>query len=185
LSAHSTDALQIARRYATALFSLAVEAKKEASVVNDMQVLSVAMTVNADLAQVIANPIVSNSKKADILAALMAKADGITQRAVVAIAHGGRASVIPMIADDLAARLAAHRGEIEATVTSARALSAATQQQLAQALADATGKTVKLKLSEDVAVLGGLRIEFGSLRFDATLAGALNAMREQLLVSTH
>ena len=34
-------------------------------------------------------------------------------------------------------------------------------------------------------LLGGLMVELGSLRLDATLSGALNHMRERLLAPTH
>ena len=180
-----TDAIQISRRYATAMFDLAVEAKKEKTLVDEFSTLAEAVTGNEQLAATLANPTIHHSQKAAVLEALVKKGDALTRKAVATIAEGGRADLIPTIADDLEQRLAAHTNEIEATVTSARALSAGTQKQLVQSLAEATGKTVKLKLKEDASVLGGLRIELGSLRLDATLAGALNTMREQLLAPTH
>ena len=118
MSMNRTDAIQISRRYATAMFDLAVEAKKEKILVEDFSVLANAITKS----------------------------------------------------DELSAALA---------------LSAATQKQLSQSLADAAGKKVKLKLKEDTSVLGGVKIELGSLLLDATLAGALNTMREQLLAPTN
>ena len=180
-----TDAIQISRRYATAMFDLAIEAKKEKTLVEEFSTLAAAVTGNAELAAALANPTIHHSQKAAVLEALVKKGDNVTRRAVAVIAEGGRADLIPTIAEDLAQRLSAYTNEIEATVTSARALSSATQKQLVQSLAEATGKTVKLKLKEDASVLGGLCIELGSLRLDATLAGALNTMREQLLAPTH
>ena len=180
-----TDAIQISRRYATAMFDLAVEAKKEKTLVEEFSTLAKAVTTNAELMAALANPTIPHTQKAAVLEALVAKGDGVTKRAVAVIAEGGRADLIPTIAEDLQRRLAAHLGEVVAVVTSARALSSVTQKQLVQSLAEATGKTVKLKLKEDTNVLGGLCIELGSLRLDATLAGALNTMREQLLAPTH
>ena len=185
MSMNRTDAIQISRRYATALFDLAVEAKKEKTLVEEFSVLSQAVATNQELASVLANPTIHPSQKSAVLEALVAKADEATKRAVAVIAAGGRADLIPTIAEDLQHRLSAHLGELEAVVTSARSLSPATQAQLVQSLAEATGKTVKLKMKEDANVLGGLRIELGSLRLDATLAGALNNLREQLLAPTH
>lgn len=183
LSNRATDALPIARRYAAAIFSLAVADKKEQRVTDEISALAAATIGHVQLAEIIANPTIANAQKAAILALIIAKADQLTRRAVEVIAHGGRVSLIPAIALDVKARLAAHRGEVEAQITSARALGAATREQLAQSLARATGKTVTLKLREDASVLGGLRIEIGSLRFDATLAGALNRMSNNLIAS--
>ena len=185
MSIARTDALQISRRYATAIFALAVEANKEQQVVGEMAVLGNAITANAELNTTLNNPIITREQKAAVLDALVSKADIIARRAVATIAKGGRAELIPTIVEQLDALLTKHLGQVEAVVTSARALPPATQKQLLQSLAKATGKTVQLKLVEDASVLGGLSIQLGSLRLDATLAGALNQMREQLLAPTH
>ncbi|MES2984298.1 MAG: ATP synthase F1 subunit delta [Pseudomonadota bacterium] len=181
MSISHTDAAPIARRYSTAIFALALAAKNETAVVADLSTLAAAIADNANLSDALANPTVSNTEKAAVLDGLMGKADGAARRAVATVAENGRASLLPMIAQQLRADLAAHKGEQVATVTSARALSAAVKQQLSQSLAKATGKQVQLTLVEDPAVLGGLLIQLGSLRLDATLAGALTSMREQLL----
>jgi F-type H+-transporting ATPase subunit delta len=180
-----TEALPIARRYATAIFALAREAKSESATTADFGTLAAAIRGDAALADALGNPTIANEKKAAVLAALAAKADPLARRAIDSIALGGRASILPVIADQLARMLAAHQGELAATVVSARPLSAAVKQQLSKSLAAATGKEVKLELKEDASVLGGLLIELGSLRLDATLSGALNQMREQLLAPTH
>jgi F0F1-type ATP synthase delta subunit len=48
-------------------------------------------------------------------------------------------------------------------------------------LATATGKKVQMNFREDPELLGGVAIQLGSLRLDATLAAALNTMRSSLL----
>ncbi len=185
MSINRTDALQISRRYSAAIFALATEAKSEALVVGEFGTLAAAIESSTDLADALSSPLVSPAQKSATLAALAAKANPLTQRAVATIAAGGRAEVIPAIAETLKSMLATHQGEVEALVTSARALNAATQKQLVASLTKATGKKVTLKLKEDANVLGGLMVELGSLRLDATLSGALNHMREQLLAPTH
>lgn len=184
MSINRTQALQISRRYATAIFALAADAKKAGKVVEEFQVLARAIAESPGLASALASPIVSNPQKAATLAALMKKADALTLRAVETIASAGRAEAIPAIAARMQDMLSAQQGEVEATITSARPLAAAAQKQLSAALAKATGKKVQLKLENDPAVLGGVRIELGSLLLDATLSGALTNMRAELL-ATH
>jgi len=179
-SSHTSD-IAIARRYATAMFSLAVDAGKEAALVSEIAALAAAVSANDDLHAALANPLLARSEKAAILTSLAAKADGLTIRALAEIAAGGRAALLPAIAKILEAELSAKRGELVAEITSARPLTAAMQQQLADALTKATGKNVKMQMKEDASVLGGVAVQLGSLRLDATLAGALNNLRNQLL----
>lgn len=183
MSINRTEALQISRRYATAIFALAVDAKKTSVVVEEFQVLANAISENPALASALSSPVVSNAQKAATLGALMKKADALTLRAVEIIANAGRAEAIPAIATRMNDMLSQQQGEVEATITSARPLAAAAQKQLSAALAKATGKKVQLKLENDPAVLGGVRIELGSLLLDATLSGALTTMRAQLLAT--
>ncbi len=185
MSTNRTDAIQISRRYAAAAFDLAVEAKTEQTLVGEVLTLANAVTANEALADALANPLVSNTQKAAILAGLTKSAASLTQRTIATIAEGGRANLLVEIAAQLKALLAAHIGQVEATITSARALSSATQKQLSQALAKATGKQVQLTLKQNPELLGGLTVELGSLHLDATLAGALNSMRARLLATTH
>ncbi len=184
MSINRTEALQISRRYATAAFALAQQENKAAVVVEQLNHLAAAIATNKNLRDALSSPLVAHHEKAAVLAGLLKTADGLTQRTVATIAAGGRAELIPTIAGLLHDMLAAEQGEVEATITSASALAPATQKQLAASLAKATGKKVQLKLENDPAVLGGVRIELGSLRLDATLSGALSNMRAQLLATT-
>lgn len=185
MSSNRTDEIQISRRYGSAIFALALEAKKEEAVTNEFLALAAAIRSSAELADALASPLVSPDKKQAVLMGLAAKADALSKRALETVASGGRANLVPAIADDLKARLAEKQGEVEAIITSAKALPAATQKQLEKSLAKATGKKVALTLKQDKDVLGGLLIELGSLRLDATLSGALNQMRQQLLAPSN
>lgn len=185
MSTNRTEEIQIARRYVSAIFALAAEAKKEAAVVSEFAALAKAMDDAPALAEALNSPLVTHAQKAETLAALAKGASPITLNALKTLAEAGRAALIPTVATQLREALAEQLGELEAVVTSARALPAATQKQLEKSLATATGKKVNLQLKEDESVLGGLLIELGSLRLDATLSGALNDMRQQLLATTN
>ena len=183
MSTSRTDMLTAARRYATAAFALAVAAKSEAALVEEISSLAAATEQDAALAAALANPLISREKKGAVLAALAAKASPLTARCVALLAANGRTEILPALAEVLRGMLAKQRGEVVAEVTSARPLPAATQTLIADALAKATGKTIQLRLKEDPAVLGGVAIQLGSLKFDATLEGALTTMRAELLAT--
>jgi F-type H+-transporting ATPase subunit delta len=184
MSQSRTASLAIADRYAHAAFALAVEAKKESTLTEEMGQLADAIQSSAELKSALANPLVGREAKAAILADLAKKADTLTRQTLKTLAEGGRADIIPALARALAGRLSESRGEIVAEITSARALSPAMQKKFADSLAEATGKAVRLELKEDPSLIGGVAIQLGSLRLDASLQGALNHMRADLLAQT-
>ena len=120
MSTHSTDAIHISRRYATAIFALSVEAKNEQTVVEEFSVLARAIEGSPELAEALASPMVAHGQKVQVLAALIAKANTVTKRAVEEVAEAGRSALIPSIAAQLREELSRRQGELEATITSAR-----------------------------------------------------------------
>lgn len=180
MASNRKDALTIARRYATAIFSQALEAKKESDVVADFVALAEAIRGSAPLARALASPLVPREEKSAVLSALAKSAEKLTQRALEVIGDAGRGELLPDIADALEATLREHRGELVAVVTSARPLPAATQKQIKEAIAKATGKPVEVELAENEALLGGLTVQLGSLKLDASLSGALSQLRSAM-----
>lgn len=181
VSISRTDAIAAARRYATAIFALAAEVGQEAVVTAELSTLAAATESHAELRAALANPLISRTEKSSVLAAMAASAAPLTQRSVAVVAGGGRAEILPAIAEVLRGMLAEKQGQLVAEITSARPLSPTIQKQLGEALAKATGKTVQMQLTEDESVLGGVAIQLGSMRLDATLAGALSTMRAELV----
>lgn len=177
---NQTDALLIARRYATAIFAQAMESKKESVVTEEFEVLARAIHSSDELAKALSNPLVTREQKAAVFTGLMKSADKATLKALSVVAESGRAELIPAIAKLLREELSKQRGELTATVTSARPLNDATQKQLKAALAKATGKETQVAFTENPDLLGGLVVELGSLRLDASLSGALTQMRAEL-----
>ncbi|MGH9749990.1 MAG: ATP synthase F1 subunit delta [Candidatus Polarisedimenticolia bacterium] len=71
-------------------------------------------------------------------------------------------------------------GIVEAETTSAVPLSAPETRRLKESLEKLTGKSVRLKLHVDPALLGGARTRIGSQVYDGTLRRQLAVLRERL-----
>lgn len=183
MSASRSSETTIAARYATAIFALASEAKKLDTVVDELNVMGQAIAGSAELTSALKSPLIGKDKKADILVGLAKKADKITLQALKTVADQGRADLLPKIAETLRAKLAAEKGELIAEVESARPLPESVKKQLADSLSKATGKVVHLNLKENPDLLGGVAVQIGSQRLDASLSAALNHMRRELLAS--
>ena len=74
-------------------------------------------------------------------------------------------------------------GVVEAKVASAQPLSEAQAKALQAALAQRTGKSIRLVASQDPALLGGVKVQVGSTVFDASLQGRLRLLKQQLLTA--
>jgi len=68
-----------------------------------------------------------------------------------------------------------------ARVFSARPLDDASQQSLIESLRTITGHSVDLQIVEDPTLLGGVLVQVGDLRLDATTKGRLGALRDALV----
>jgi F-type H+-transporting ATPase subunit delta len=176
----------IAARYAAALFELCedeggggIEALER-----DIKALAAALAASPELRAMIVSPILSRAEQGRAIAAV-ADALGLAplmRNTLALMATKRRLFVLPQLLADLAARIAAARGEVTAEVASAAPLSDAQAEALAAALAARIGKTVRLKTTVDAALIGGLVVKLGSRMIDtsirARLAALQNAMRE-------
>jgi F-type H+-transporting ATPase subunit delta len=183
MSASRTERLQIASRYAEAIFVLASAAGKEEAVVHALSHLTQALHSTQETQRALANPLFTRTAKAGFLAALLVDADPLARDAATMIARQGRAELLPEISELLDKKLALVKGEVTAEVTSARPLSEAEQQAVVTAVAAATGKKVQLALQQDETVIGGVRVRLGSHLVDGTVKTALETMRRQLLAA--
>lgn len=91
-----------------------------------------------------------------------------------------RLSLVPEIATAMAAIRDRRLGIVEAEVTTAVPMSGDLTAQTKHMLEHATGRTVRLALKIDPALLGGIVARVGSTVYDGSLRTRLEAMRSQL-----
>lgn len=169
----------LAGRYATALYELADEAKALDPVAADLAQLKAAITESADLQRLVASPLVPRDQQAKAVLAIVQKMglSDLTRRFVGTVARNRRLFQLPAIIDGYAALLAEHRGEVTATVTSAKPLSAPQAESVNAALRAAIGRKVAVSLHVDPKLLGGLKVKVGSRLVDASLASKLQRLQ--------
>jgi F-type H+-transporting ATPase subunit delta len=109
---------------------------------------------------------------------LEGKVNPITLRLARYVIEGGRPRDVVGTLDFLVDYVAKARNWRVARVHTARPLDEASQAQLVGSLASLTGKSVELQIAEDPALLGGVLVEVGDLRLDATTRGRLGALHD-------
>lgn len=172
----------IAARYATAMFEIASEGKALPALEKDVDALDAALAESADLRDLIHSPIYSRE---DTAAAIGAVADKMKLKPVMGntlrlMASKRRLFVLPALIAELRARIADHKGEVTAEVTSAKALTKTQVDALVKSLKAQVGKDIKLKATVDESIIGGLVVKVGSKMIDTSIRSKLNALQNTM-----
>ena len=105
------------------------------------------------------------------------KPSQLTGNFLQVVAANRRLFVLPGMIRSFRQMAAAHRGEVEAEVTSAHALTDEQRRELAETLGRYAGKTVTMRESVDPSILGGLIVKIGSRQIDTSLRTKLNSLK--------
>lgn len=108
------------------------------------------------------------------------KASPVTTALVSFVVGIGRSRDLPAIIDRMVERAATDRNEAVAEVRSAIPLDDEQQRRLAEALGQATGKTLSLKVVVDPSILGGIVATIGDTVIDGSVRHRLDQLKESL-----
>jgi F-type H+-transporting ATPase subunit delta len=176
----TTATTGVAGRYASALFELADSAKSLDQVAQDLATFRKMLDESADLARLIASPVIGRALQGKALLAVLDAAgiSGLTRSFIGTVAANGRSRDLPAMASAFLAELARRRGETTATVTSAVPLSPAQLQQLNDALRAVLGSNkVSIDARVEPDILGGLVVKVGSRLFDSSVRSKLQRLQ--------
>jgi len=166
-------------RYALALFELAQENKKTASVNADLDQFAALMEKSDDLTRMVKSPVFGAGEQINAVDAILAKAKitGIAANFIKLTAKNRRLFAILDMVKAFKALVAQDKGEITAEVTSAEKLSAAQVTKIKSSLKAAVGQDVQLVTHIDSEILGGLIVKVGSRMVDNSLRTKLQSMK--------
>ncbi len=172
----------IARRYAKALFSLAVESKRVEPWAKSLEALREAVLTSPDLRDVLSNPVYSKEQRRAIVEQLAAarKLDAEPANLLFLLGDRNRLGYLAAIVDTFRELADAHLGRLRAKVTSAVKLDDAAAQAIADELSRKHGTQILLDRAVDPAILGGVVAQVGSLVYDGSLRTQLEDLRRQL-----
>jgi F-type H+-transporting ATPase subunit delta len=169
----------VAERYAGSLYELAAQANAVASVEKDLGRFEALLEGSADLKRLISSPVFSAADQFAAMSAIADKANlaGLVGNFLKVVAKNRRLFALPAIISAFRAIAAEKRGEIAAAVTSAHALTADQQKELAATLKGVVGKDVVLNVAVDPSLLGGMVVRMGSRQIDTSLKTKLASLK--------
>lgn len=172
----------ITRRYAKALFGLAVEQGKVEAWVDSLQALERAVESSNELRDVLVNPVYAREQRRAILGKLIAalKLEPEPANLLCLLGDRNRLDHLGAIVTAFSAFADEHMGRIRARVISAAPLDATTAESLAAKLASATRAQIVIERAVDPQLLAGVVAQVGHLTYDGSVRTQLETLRATL-----
>jgi F-type H+-transporting ATPase subunit delta len=133
-----------------------------------------------DLRTMLSNPEVEPSVKADVLSRIASGADEEVVNFLRLIAEKGRAGELPQIADEFDTLVAADARILDVELTTATELSDQEFGRILGQIESASGRKVQASRKVDPDLIGGIVLQAGSMRLDASVRGRLERLRHDL-----
>ncbi|MEM7719167.1 MAG: F0F1 ATP synthase subunit delta [Pseudomonadota bacterium] len=172
----------IAARYASAVFDIAKEGGQIASLESDVDALEGAIRDSSDFRDLIHSPIYSRDAQGNAVGAVAEKMglSPTVANTLRLMASKRRLFVLPQLASALRGLIADEKGEVTAEVQAANALSAEQEKALAETLKNSVGKDVKMNITVDESLIGGLIVRVGSKMIDTSIRSKLMSLQNTM-----
>jgi len=144
---------------------------------------AVAVEQTPELRNVLRNPQIESSAKASILADIAGDDEPLFRNFLLLIAEKGRSGELEDIAHEFERLMAREERRLTVELTTARELTDEEAQAIVAQIEQAAGRTVEATRSVDPELVGGIVLQAGSYRVDASVRGRLERLRQTLVRS--
>jgi F-type H+-transporting ATPase subunit delta len=168
------------RIYAQSLLGAARDHDRVGSVRADFAEFAAALDASPELRGFLRNPQIDARAKQDVLDALLAEADELFRNFLRLLGDKNRVDQIAEVYDEFEKLLAREERVLRLDLTTAVDLSDEEAAEIVRRIEEASGRRVETTRSVDPTIIGGIVVQAGSLRVDASVRGRLNQLREEL-----
>jgi F-type H+-transporting ATPase subunit delta len=168
-----------ALRYAQAAFEVAQEDRAEDDWLSDLDMATKTLT-ESDLARYFKDPSVSREEQLATIDKGFADVRPHVLNLLRVLASRQRLHLLPAIRREFERLIRDSRGVTEALVVVARAVDGAESKSIEDRLVHLTGKRVEVRVMVDQSILGGIIVRVGDKLVDASVAGALQRLKQEL-----
>jgi F-type H+-transporting ATPase subunit delta len=168
------------RVYARALFDASLGKDRLEPVREQLAQLVAAQSEVPELRQLLRNPQLDPRSKAAALQDLLAGGEDLLRNFLLVLVDKGRAGQLEEMAREFERLVSEHEGVVHAELTTAVELSDDDAGELLQQIERASGRRVEASRSVDPELIGGIVLQVGSHRLDASVRGRLERLRREL-----
>jgi F-type H+-transporting ATPase subunit delta len=134
-----------------------------------------------ELRELLRNPQVDPRARAAALQDVLGDADELLRNFLRLLSEKGRTGQIEEIHRELERLAAAEERRLEVELTTAHLLSDEDERRIVAQIEHASGRTVEATRKVDPDLIGGVVLQAGSLRVDASVRGRLERLRHELV----
>lgn len=172
----------LARRYATAIFDLAMQAKIADRVGDELQGVCDMIFANELMTEFFVAPIIDRGVKESTLhAALSARLHDLSLHTILLLVRKRRESLLPEIIVQYRNLQRSARGAEPLIIATAVPLTQEQTSELVGTLSTTYSKTFDVTCSVDTDLIGGVRVTMSDKRIDGSVAGRLESLTRSLL----
>ena len=171
----------VQRVYAEALLEASRDKDSIAQVREEFDAFAAALAESADLRGFLRNPQVETETKLSALDDLLAGADKTFLNFVHLLAEKGRIAEAEAVHEEFGRLLAREEHVLELELTTAVELSDKEAAKVVKQIEEASGRSVVATRTVDPDIIGGIVVQAGSRRADASVRGRLDQLREELI----
>jgi F-type H+-transporting ATPase subunit delta len=144
------------------------------------QVVTAAAEV-PELRELLRNPQLDPRARAAALEEALAGGDQLLRNFLLVLVDKGRIAELEVIAEEFERLVAEEEGVLSAELTTAVELSDDDERRLLQQIETASGRKVEATRHVDPGLIGGIVLQVGSHRLDASVRGRLDRLRRALV----
>ncbi|MCG3204551.1 MAG: ATP synthase subunit delta [Elusimicrobia bacterium] len=173
----------VARRYAKAVYQVAVETSELEDVLQALGNLSQAYGSSADFKRLLLNPLVKVELKQRLIRAVTS--NKLTLRFTELLAERKRLDLLPVIHEQLLGLGDAEKGLHRALIKTAIPLNPAQKKEVEASLASRLGGKVLGQFEVTKDLIGGVWVKMGDKVLDASIKGRIENFRQALIHSAN
>jgi F-type H+-transporting ATPase subunit delta len=171
----------VERVYAEALLEASRDKGSIARVREEFDAFAAALAESDELRGFLRNPQVETETKLSALDDLLTGADKIFLNFVHLLAEKGRIAEAEAVHEEFGRLLAREERVLELELTTAVELSDKEAAKVVKQIEEASGRSVVATRTVDPGIIGGIVVQAGSVRADASVRGRLEQLREELI----
>ncbi|WP_373232158.1 F0F1 ATP synthase subunit delta [Cohnella sp.] len=176
----------VAKRYAKALFQLALEQGLVAQTEDQLKLVVTVVESDAQIRAFLTAPNITLETKIQTLNnAFSGKASPIVLNTISLLLERGREGSLAAVLEAYLNVAGESLGRADADVTSAKALSDSEQQKLAEKFGTLLGKTIRVTNTVNKDLLGGVTVRIGDTLYDGSLRTKLDRLEKSLLTAVN
>ena len=174
--------LQLAHKYAAAIFEIAQEEKKLDAYGRELEKVKRELFSVSGVREYFADPrIEPEAKKKLVQKAFKGELSAVVYNFLMLLVDKRRIALLDVIEDEFRSMAYKAQGIVIADVTTAMGIGDGQQKELRMKLAEVTGRKVRLRLHEDKSLIGGIVVKIGDRRIDGSVKGRLAALTRDLM----